>query len=164
MFFNEIEAAKIAENMETNGLAFYRHAAEKTKNPKVREVFEQLIEDEKKHLATFEELEETLQARRSDGAGYADDPELGAYIDRLLQTQVFCEKCAVTNMLAQTLDDCAALALAMQAERDAVVFYREMLDFVDSKEAREAFEWILREERTHLQTLGDRGAACGLKP
>jgi rubrerythrin len=161
MFFNEIEAVKIAQNMEKNGLDFYQRAAGRTANPKVREVFQQLIADEKDHLATFEELEETLQARRTDGAAYADDPEIGAYIDRLLQTQVFCEKCTVAGMLDQAGDDCAALAVSMQAERDAILFYQEMLDFVDSKEAKAAFERILKEERRHLRTLGDRGAACG---
>jgi rubrerythrin len=163
MFFNEIEAAKIAENMERNGLDFYQRAADRTKNPKVREVFLQLIEDEKTHLATFEELEEALQARRIEGAGYTDDAEIGAYIDRLLQTQVFCEKCTVTGMLDQAKDDCAALTVGMQAERDSILFYQEMLDFVDSKEAKEAFEWILKEERQHLRTIGERGAACGFK-
>ena len=164
MFFNEIEAAKIAQNMETNGLAFYRQAAAKTRNPKVRETFLQLVEDEKGHLETFEELEEILQARRNDGAGYTDDPELGAYIDRLLQTQVFCEKCTTGKMVAMASDDCEALAVGMQAERDSIVFYQEMLDFVDSKEARDAFDWILKEERKHLRILGDRGSSCGLMP
>ena len=161
MFFNEIEAAKIAQNMEKNGLDFYQRAAARTSNPQVRDVFQQLIEDEKNHLATFEELEETLQARRADGAAYTDDPEIGAYIDRLLQTQVFCEKCTVTGMLGQAADDCSALAVGMQAERDAILFYQEMLDFVDAREAREAFDWILKEERRHLRILGERGAACG---
>jgi len=161
MFFNEIEAAKIAQNMESSGLAFYQQAAAKTRNPKVRETFLQLVEDEKGHLETFEELEEILQARRNDGAGYTDDPELGAYIDRLLQTQVFCEKCTTGKMVAMASDDCEALAVGMQAERDSIVFYQEMLDFVDSGEAKEAFERILKEERRHLRTLGDRDAACG---
>ena len=161
MFFNEIEAVKIAQNMERNGLEFYRRAAARTANPTVREVFLQLVEDEKDHLAAFEELEETLQARRTDGAAYTDDPEIGAYIDRLLQTQVFCEKCTVGGMLDQAKDDCAALTVSMQAERDAILFYQEMLDFVDSGEAKKAFEWILKEERRHLRTIGDRGAACG---
>jgi rubrerythrin len=161
MFFNEIEAVKIAQNMEKNGLDFYQRAAGRTANPKVREVFQQLIADEKDHLAAFEELEETLQARRTDGAAYTDDPEIGAYIDRLLQTQVFCEKCTVAGMLDQAADDCAALAVSMQAERDAILFYQEMLDFVDSKAAKTAFADILKEERQHLRLLGELSEECG---
>ena len=163
MFFNEIEAVRIAQNMEKNGLAFYQHAAAKSANAKVRETFQQLIEDEKGHLKAFEELEATLEARRTAGAEFEDDKELGAYIDQLLRTQVFCEKCAATDMLQQAKDDCTALAVSLQAERVAIIFYQEMLGYVDSKEAKEAFDWILKEERQHLVTIGERGTSCGFK-
>jgi rubrerythrin len=163
MFFNEIEAVRIAQDMEKNGLAFYQRAAAKTANPAVREVFQQLIADEKEHLKTFEELHAALEARRTAGQAFEDDAELGAYIGQLLGTQVFCEKCAATGLLNKAEDDCSALAVSLQAERDAIVFYQEMLNFVDSKEAKEAFDWILKEERRHLVTIGQRGAACGFK-
>jgi rubrerythrin len=163
MFFNEIEAVRIAQNMEKNGLAFYQHAAAKSANAKVRETFQQLIEDEKSHLKAFEQLEAALEARRTAGAEFEDDKELGAYIDQLLRTQVFCQKCAAADMLQQAKDDCTALAVSLQAERDAILFYQEMLGYVDSKEAKEAFDWILKEERQHLVTIGERGTSCGFK-
>ena len=165
MFFNEIEAAKIAQNMEKNGLEFYQKAAAKAKSPGVRSVFEKLADDEKAHLALFEELEERLQADRREHEGYEDDAEIGAYIDRLLETQVFCGDCTATCLVNQAKDDMEALAVGMKAERDAIVFYQEMLTFVDSKVAKEAFTNILQEERKHLRILGDRSADCsGMTP
>jgi len=158
MFFNEIEAAKIAQNMEENGLKFYERFAAKTKNRGVRDLFLQLIEDEKKHLAAFQELEETLRARGTGASGSADDPNLSAYIERLLKTQVFSDSGDVARRADQAKDDGEALAVGMKAERDSIVFYQEMMDFVDSKEAREAFGWILKEERRHLSLLGERAA------
>jgi rubrerythrin len=158
MFFNEIEAVKIGQNMEKNGLAFYEHAAARTASPTVRALFVRLADDEKKHLATFEQLEDTLQANRRDEAGYEDDPALGAYIDRLLETQVFAAEGAVSRLAHEAKDDAAAMAVGMKAERDSILFYQEMLDFVDSKAAVEAFQWILKEERRHLQILGDEAA------
>ncbi len=160
MFFNEIEAAKIAQNLETNGLAFYQKAAEKAKDQATRDVFGQLAEDEKNHLAHFEELEETLQRERRTGAGYTDDPDLGAYIDRLLRTQVFGDESDVARLAEQSESDYESLAVGMRAERDTIVFYQEMLDFVDSKPSKEAFEHILAEERRHLSLLGDRSEHC----
>jgi len=160
MFFNEIEAAKIAQNMETNGLAFYQKAAGRAKDQGVRDVFLQLAEDEKDHLARFQELEEQLQADRRSGAGYADDAEIGAYIDRLLRTQVFGSESDVARLADQAESDYESLAVGMQAERDTITFYQEMLDFVDSKIAKEAFANILAEERKHLRILGDRSEQC----
>jgi len=160
MFFNEIEAAKIAQNLERNGLAFYQKAAGQARDQATRDVFLQLAEDEKDHLTQFEELEETLQAQRRTGAGYTDDPDLGAYIDRLLRTQVFGDESDVARLAEQAESDYETLGVGMRAERDSIVFYQEMLDFVDSKPAKEAFEHILAEERQHLSLLGDRSEHC----
>jgi rubrerythrin len=160
MFFNEVEAAKIAQNMERNGLAFYQKAAAKAKDQATADVFNQLAEDEKEHLAHFEELEEKLQSERRTGSGYSDDPDLAAYIDRLLKTQVFGDASDVARLAEQSESDYESLAVGMRAERDAITFYQEMLDFVDSKVAQEAFTHILQEERKHLQLLGDRSEHC----
>ena len=164
MFFSEADAARIAQNMETNGLAFYQQAAAKSGNSKVREVFLRLADDEEKHLATFKDLEATLRARRAEPPT-AEDEDIGPYVNRLLQSQVFCEKCAAARITGQSQDDMEALAVGMQAERDSILFYQEMLDFVDSREARDAFTWILKEERKHLQTLAARAEDCaGMTP
>ena len=160
MFFNEVEAAKIAQNMERDGIDFYQRAAAKAKAEATRDAFLRLSEDEKKHLARFEELEEGLQARRAEGPGYTDEADLGAYIDRLLDTQVFAKDGAVARLVEQAESDYETLAVGMRAERDAIVFYQEMLDFLDSPEAKEAFGRILAEEREHLKILGERSQQC----
>ena len=160
MFFNEIEGAKIAQNMEKNGVAFYQKVSAKANSAAVRDTFLQFAEDEKAHLAQFEELEETLQRERRNGAGYADDAEIASYIDGLLKTQVFSDEGDVARLADQTEDDLAALAVAMRAERDSILFYQEMMGLVDSKQAQAAFSTILDEERAHLRTLGQRSEDC----
>jgi len=158
MFFNEIEAARIAQTMEQNGLAFYECAAAKSKSPRVRDLFLKLAEDEKTHLVTFQELEQALASRRT--APPPSEDEVGEYITKLLKTQVFGDSGDVARLSDQTADDYEALAVGMRAERDSIAFYQEMIDFVDSKEAREAFARILKEERRHLETLGQHSEDC----
>ncbi len=160
MFFNEVEAAKIAQNMERGGIDFYQRAADKAETDETRDVFRKLVEDEKKHLVRFQELEEKLQAGRAEGDGYTDGEDVSAYIDRLLDTQVFAKKGDVARLSDQVKSDYEALAVGMRAERDAVAFYQEMIDFVDSKVATEAFGQILAEEREHLRILGERSEHC----
>ncbi len=159
-FFNEVEALKIAQNMERHGIAFYEKAAAASPDESTRKVLLELAEDEKKHLARFEEIEEKFQAHRRDGGGYADDEDLRAYIDRLIGTQVFADEGDVARLAEQTDSDYEALGVGMRAERDSIVFYQEMIDFVDSPEAKEAFGQILNEERRHLQILGERSEHC----
>lgn len=160
LFFNEIEGAKIAQNMEKQGLAFYQKAAAKAKTDAVRDTFLQFAEDEKTHLARFEELEETLQNQRRNGAGYTDDAEIASYIDGLVKAQVFSEEGDAARMADQAEDDLAALAVAMRAERDSILFYQEMIGLVDSKDAQAAFATILDEERDHLKILGEQSEEC----
>jgi len=159
-FFNEIEAAKIAQNMERHGLEFYQRAAAKAKDTATRDVFLRLAEDEKKHLARFEELEEILQADRRAKKGYTDDADLAAYIDRLVETQVFADEGTVARLADQVESDYEALAVAIRAERDAILFYQEMMAFIESNRARAAFSTILDEEREHLRILGDQSEHC----
>jgi rubrerythrin len=159
-FFNEIEAAMIAQNMEKHGLEFYRKAAAKAKDTATRDVFLRLAEDEKKHLARFEELEEILQADRRAKKGYTDDADLAAYIDRLVETQVFADEGAAARLADQVESDYEALAVAIRAERDAILFYQEMMSFIESNRARAAFSTILDEEREHLRILGDQSERC----
>ena len=159
-FFNEIEAAKIAQNMERHGLEFYRKAAARAKDTATRDLFLRLAEDEKKHLARFEELEEILQADRRAKKGYTDDADLAAYIDRLVETQVFADEGAVARLAEQATSDYEALAVAIRAERDAILFYQEMMSFIESNRARAAFSTILDEEREHLRILGDQSEHC----
>jgi rubrerythrin len=160
MFFNEIEAAKIAQNMERDGIDFYTRAADKAETDPVRETFLKLVDDEKKHLKRFQELDERLQDNREQGRGYTDDPDLGAYIHRLLETQVFAEDGSVARLADQAESDIEALGTAMKAERDAIIFYEEMLKHIDSSDARDAFGAIVDEEREHLRILGDRSEDC----
>jgi rubrerythrin len=159
-FFNEIEAAMIAQNMEKHGLEFYQRAAARTKDMATRDVFLRLAEDEKKHLARFEELEEILQADRRAKKGYTDDADLAAYIDRLVETQVFADEGAVARLAEHATSDYEALAVAIRAERDSILFYQEMMAFIESNRARAAFSTILDEEREHLRILGDQSEHC----
>ena len=159
-FFNEIEAAKIAQNMEKHGLEFYQRAAARAKDTATRDLFLRLAEDEKKHLARFEELEEILQADRRAKKGYTDDADLAAYIDRLVETQVFADEGTVARLADQVESDYEALAVAIRAERDAILFYQEMMAFIESNRARAAFSTILDEEREHLRILGDQSEHC----
>jgi len=157
MFFNEIEAARIAQDMERSGLEFYERMAARFQDRGCREMFLQLASDEKTHLAAFEELERALRAHGGGETIAEDEGQMGAYIAELLKTQVFSESGGAANLAARVTRDTEAIAVGMKAERDSIVFYREMIDFVDSKMARDAFASILKEERRHLTILGQRG-------
>lgn len=159
MFFNDVEAAKIAVNMERNGLDFYTRMAAKAEDANVKAVFEQLAKDEKAHVAAFEDLQQKLidEPRKES---YLDGEELDAYMQRLVESHVFADQSTVTRLADETNSDLEALGVGMRAERDTMLFYQDMLGFTDSSDARAAFERVISEERKHLVTLAERSEAC----
>ncbi len=50
---DEMNALKIAMNMEKEGIEFYKKASEETKNQKEKALFERLIKEEMEHYAVF---------------------------------------------------------------------------------------------------------------
>ena len=159
MFFDDVEAAKIAVVMERSGQAFYQAAARKAKDPQVRKMFHELAEEEQRHVGQFEALERQLSAERRE-AGGAERAELDAYVQRLVETQVFSGEGTVARLVEQIDSDIGALGVGMRAERDALLFYQEMINHTDSRAAREAFRKIIDEEREHLVRLAERSEAC----
>jgi len=159
IFFNDVEAAKIAVNMERNALAFYTEAAKKTDDPAVRKIWEHLADDELRHIKTFEDLQQKL-LEEPRATSYLDNEEIDQYMRRLVETHVFAADGAVKRLLDDTDTDIAALGVGMQAERGVILFYQEMVNFTDSAVAREAFQKIIDEERRHLVALAERSEHC----
>ena len=159
MFFDDLEAVKIATTMEQSGLDFYTRAAERTRDPHVKKMFLHLAGEERQHLALFEELQKKLQAEPRNPNGVEDD-ETTAYVQHLVESHVFSAAGTPARLLAEAADDIAALAVGIRAERDALLFYQEMLAFTDSQAASAAFERIIEEERLHLAALAETSQRC----
>lgn len=159
MFFNDVEAMKIACNLERGGLKFYLAVAKKAKDPNVKRAFERLAKDEKAHVQVFEELQQKLLDEPRKEA-YFDSEELDAYMARLIETHVFADDSLVARLADQVQSDIEALGVGMRAERDTLLFYQDLLGFTDSKAAREALQRIIGEERRHLVELAERSEAC----
>jgi len=158
MFFDDLEAVKIATAMEQSGLDFYARAAEKTADPYVKKMFLRLAAEERGHLTLFEDLQKKLSQEPRSPA--AEDDETAAYVQHLVESHVFSEKGTPARLLAEAADDIAALAVGIRAERDALLFYQEMINFTDSQAAVAAFEQIVEEERRHLAALAEASVHC----
>ncbi len=159
MFFDDLEAVKIATAMEQCGLDFYTRAAEKTRDPYVKKMFLHLAGEERQHLGLFEDLQKKLLAEPRTPDAVEDD-ETADYVQHLVASHVFSEKGTPARLLAEAADDIAALAVGIRAERDALLFYQEMISFTDSKAAVAAFERIVAEERLHLAALAEASQRC----
>ncbi|RTZ93655.1 MAG: hypothetical protein DSY91_01745 [Deltaproteobacteria bacterium] len=140
-----LEAVKIAVNAERDAFLFYRDAAEKSTNPRGKDMFQQLsafeIEHYKKMIHLYLSLKNENKWIRYTGAG-----ELKA------QNRIEGSKGGYETKD----DDIQALKTAIAKEGEAAEFYREMAEKTEDPMGKEMFLKLVEEEETHRRLLNDQ--------
>ncbi len=149
--FNALEVMEMAKDIEKRGKKFYLKHAEATENRDLRELFKKLAQDEQDHYEKFVALTEELR-NGSEDEDYLYEEEVSAYFDYLVEYSVFPKDDSKESV--EALNDVEkALKLAIQAEKDSILFYREMCDYNEGK-TLEAVSQLIKEEKDHLRALG----------
>lgn len=149
--FNALEVMEMAKDIEKRGKKFYLKHAEATENRDLRELFKKLAQDEQDHYERFVALTEELK-NGEDDADYLYEQEVSAYFNYLVEYSVF-PKDDSEESIAALNDVEKALKLAIQAEKDSILFYREMCEYNEGKTI-DAVEQLIKEEKDHLRALG----------
>jgi len=139
------DALRIAVATERSGLEFYSRAALLANDPRGREVFQRLAEDEKHHLGTLEQRYTEL---------IATDPTLEARPTFLFfkgaAQGIFAEG---AEKLRGGVDDLQALLIGIRCERDSHKFFKKYGDRFEDSEGKQIFLEFAEEERTHRDLL-----------
>ena len=147
--FSGNDLVEAAVQMERNGLKFYTAAADAVANDRAKDLLRQLADDEVQHLRTFEQL------LRSVGLAQMHESYPGEYEDYLkahVDMQVFTQA-RLQQLLAQkTMSERDALQFGIDSEKDAILYYTEMIRYVPSADQK-TIEGIIGEERRHLTQL-----------
>ena len=149
--FRADEIFQFAVRIEENGVKFYQHAAQVTKDEGAKALFLKLADDEMKHRKMFEyylaRMESVEPPERYPGE-YID--YVKNYIDDKIVFTQAAEKALPTNIL----DTLSALEFAMQRELDSILYYHEVKRFVSSKQ-HEDIDKIIQEEWRHYTKLSE---------
>jgi len=146
LFFSGSELLEIAVDIEKNGMAFYQALAHKTGNRDVKDIYNYLAGEEKKHLDTFQGMSDSLeQAKPSE----VDIEEYMLYLKALADSAVFSNVAEAQQKAAKVFNEIEALNIGIQAEKDSILFYTELQDLV-RKPDRKVVLNILDEEKKHL--------------
>jgi len=152
--FNDLEAIKLAIAIEERGERFYRQSARKVSDSTARVLLERLAEDEKEHKAVFEGLyQEFLKNKGKFDDEYLYDQDVAAYFNALAHSLIFPneeEQARVVDQL-QSLED--VIRFGIQAEKDSILLYTQMIISSKLSEAKDAFRRLLKEEKRHLVDL-----------
>lgn len=148
--FSALEVIEMAKDIEIRGKNFYLKHAEGTENKDLEELFRKLASDEQDHYERFSNLAEQLKKNKEE-AEYLYDEEVSAYFKYLVDLSVFPESDSEESQQALHSVE-KALKLAIQAEKDSILFYREMCDYNEGKTI-DAIKTLIGEEKQHFKDL-----------
>ncbi len=149
---NAFDVFEIAEQIERNGTDFYIRAAELFDNPNTREMFIRLAEWETEHEQTFARMkqqlsEQTRQASTSEPDDLLPDPRVMAGL------AVFGIRSEPAEELRGRLEKIDIIRIAVEKEKDSIVFYHGLKEFVPAGADKSKIDDIIKEEMRHIVIL-----------
>jgi rubrerythrin len=151
--FNADEIFEMAEQIERNGASFYREAASKTKDAPTKKFLTDLGTMEDGHLAIFQVMRKELGKADKEPVTFDPDNQAAAYLQAMADAKGYEGKISPGLKLSgrETLSD--ILSIAINAERNSVVFYVGLKTLVQTDPSRKRVERIIGEEMGHIAVL-----------
>ena len=145
--FTADDVFEMAEQLERNGAKFYRTAAENVSGPLAKELLIGLAAMEDEHEKTFASLRADLTEAEKTTTVFDPEDESVLYLRALADTRVFFEKKIDISSMKEILK------AAIVAEKDSIVFYLGLKDFVPDQLGKNRLDTIIKEEMGHIRIL-----------
>lgn len=134
------DVVNFAIHQEEKSVDFYQHCAAKAKNPGLKEFFQELVEDQKKHLQMLKDL---------DPYGL-EDFKLEQVEDLRISDYL------IDVPLTEDMTYQEALTLAMKKQDKAHEFYASWKNKCIHEKTARVFEMLAQEELKHKRTLENK--------
>ena len=151
------EIYDLAIQIEKNGEAFYRDASNKFSHPGLNTLLQWLAEEEIEHQKWFIQKKEALK----NPSERVDLEDIGGKIlENILGDQTFSLKEADLSKIDE-VD--ALLDLAIEFEKDTIVFFEMIRVLIDDNETLGQLNEIIEQENHHVQILQEHAKNWGEK-
>lgn len=147
---NELEVLQIAKKIEETGYKFYKEAAAKFEDEDMKNIFEYLASEEHEHIITFQRIYERVAEKSKEQKFLVYDEEVTAYLKAISETAVFHVRELTNNRINHLLSPRDALLMGLQAEKDSILFYEEILKHTKEEIIEKTLKRLIREEIKHL--------------
>lgn len=140
-----MSAIKVAIKTETDAIAFYEAAAQRTNHPVGKKMFLSIVEDEKNHLEDFKSIIEGLRVKVRNLSGPL----------RKIKTVFEGKGESHLERIRAATDEMEALKVAMQMEKESIEFYKRLSRRVKTPKERALFDRLVREEQQHYDMFAN---------
>ncbi len=141
-----VDALKMSLCIEKEGLIYYEKAARRAVDPRVKEVFQNLADEEKEHIQTLQEKARFLKpalGKHSSGAS------LDVFFAQTFKGKVFPDE----KEKQQAATDHEALGIGIESEKRSIEVLSSLLENEKKIDVRAIFLHLIAEEKRHLQIL-----------
>ncbi len=158
--FTGREILEMAVRIEENGLEYYNTAGEAAQSPDLKELFRVLAGEEKTHIQVFNDLKKLTGENPQEGFDpYLEEGVL--YLKAIADTEVFSDPKRGANLAKQVTSEHDAIRIAIDMEKDSLLFYYELQKMIKEKD-RHILESLIEQEKDHVRKLNDIHKRLGL--
>ena len=145
--FSPDEIIKIAINIEKNGQKLYADLESKATDPKIKETWRYLKEQEVKHQQVFEEM---LGNRDQYLVKEVIKGEYAGYLRAIASEYVFTQKAMEEKNETNFDSDLETIDFGIYIEKESILVYSSLKEYiVVSKQA--ILDKVINEEKQHLE-------------
>jgi rubrerythrin len=145
--FSRGDIIDLAIQIEKNGEKVYRDALQKISNHSLASLLEWLADEEAEHVTWFSNLRPTITEAPVD-------PHLEEMGTTMLQRVLGDQTFSLTDVDFSKIDQIDDLIkLAIEFERDTVVFYEMIESLIDDEKTMDHLKKIVHEEERHVKVL-----------
>jgi rubrerythrin len=150
--FNAFEVFEIAEKIERNGARFYRRAAELF-DADTAKMFLELANWETKHIDVFANMRKQLFEQTRELRTFKPGNNILPDAQAMAGLAVFGIRPDPSDELTGKESKVQVLKKAIEKEKDSIVYYTGLKDFVPVRAGRDRIDDIIREEMHHIAIL-----------
>jgi len=154
--FNADEILEMAEEIERNGVRFYRKAAQNTSDSQTKQMLLDMADMEDRHLKAFEEMREHLSSQEKGETVYDPGHEAVLYLQAMADSHGYEGKKSPDEELTGNETPKEILEIALNSEKESVVFYSGLKSLVPPKAGRDKVKTVILEELAHIATLHNK--------
>jgi rubrerythrin len=151
--FNADEVFEMAEEIERQASKFYSEASKKASSKELKNFFIELSGMEAKHLKIFADMRKQLSEQEKTTTTYDPDNEAALYLKTMADAKGWEGRISPTQKFTGKESMKEVIEIALNAEKESVVFYYGLKSMISEGAGRDKVEHIIIEELSHIRTL-----------
>ena len=147
--FTAGDIVEMGLQIEKNGREYYKEVGKCSSSGKARAIFDFLGKEEQRHINYFDKL---LEKTEKEEIAESYPGEYHEYMQHLSGLHVFTQEGKGKEAACKIKGDLEALQTAAGFEKDSILFYYEMRNFIAEKD-KHIIDGIIKQEQLHLSKI-----------